>query len=491
MKSDFLGAVIAIFSAVASNFGVNMQKYSHNKEELRAKPRPYHLRPIWWFGMICVVFGSLGDFFALGFASQTLVASLGGGSTIFVNVMFAKFWLKQSLYITDVIGVAMVTVGVVVLAAASSDEGEYKMEQIYHLMQAAPFILYCFVTTAFVMTLFMRVRRSKAPALRVGKESTEIQSGAVVLDHNGEQSTIWNKESPSKKNAKEVTAGVGDKEPISNNSDYIQANVKPVCRSALMSPFPSPVHDLSPRRLAGEEDDNLDGDEDEIKSFAINATALSRKKLLFEGKIEKHILIIDPKLPLYWAAISGTIGAQSVLLAKCVMEMIFASISGDNQFIYFGTYVLIGGMVATLLTQTHALNMATMCGDTMSTFPVFQAFWIGMSNISGIIFFQQAHNFNRTQWMMFPSALVLVLMGIYLISKHEKFGNNVQYSVALPISLSSPRQHDIVAQSFEFRVLTPQRIQEEDFDDQHSTTSSSSSSSGLSPRRSRRGVLTV
>lgn len=489
MKSDFLGATIAIISAIASNFGVNMQKYSHNKEELRATPRPYHKRPIWWLGMICVVLGSLGDFFALGFASQTLVASLGGGSTIFVNVMFAKFWLKQSLYVTDLIGVAMVTIGVVILALASSDEGEYKMEQIYQLMQAAPFIFYCFVTTAFAMTLYMRVRRSKAPALRVGKASSTSPERSRTLNNNTVSLAERKKAKSSlkkQKSSEDETDDIDEEDPVSDDSEEKQG----ICKSALMSPFPSPVHEMivakSPARIVGEEDDNPDNESDGVKSFAVNAKALSRKQLLYEGEIEKHTLIIDPKLPLYWAAISGTIGAQSVLLAKCVMEMIFASINGDNQFVYFGTYVLIGGMVATLLTQTHALNMATMVGDTMSTFPVFQAFWIGMSNVSGIVFFQQAHNFNRTQWTMFPSALVLVLSGIYLISKHEKFGNTVRYSVALPISLSSPRQHDIVAQSFEFRVLTPQRLQEEeDFDD------IGASSRNLSPRRGRKVIDAV
>jgi multidrug transporter EmrE-like cation transporter len=185
-----------------------------------------------------------------------------------------------------------------------------------------------------------------------------------------------------------------------------------------------------------------------------------------------------------------------VLLAKCVVEMISSSIQGDNQFQYFGTYVLIAGMAATLITQTHTLNLATMSGDTMSSYPVFQAFWISMSNISGVVFFQHAHNFTQTQWMLFPSALALVLGGIYLVSKHEKFGNRVKYSVAMPISLSSPRQHDIVAQSFVFRVMTPQRLQEDDYS---SSTDSADADLDLelqdkrplSPRRSPRAVEVV
>ncbi|TMW59995.1 hypothetical protein Poli38472_000037 [Pythium oligandrum] len=464
MKSDFIGGLIAVGAAVASIFGVNLQKYSHDKEETRAKPRPYHLRPMWWVGMICVVAASLGDFLALGFAPQTLVASLGGGSTILGNCLMSRFWLKQSLYITDITGVALVTLGVVILAAASEGEpGHYKMDQIYQLMQAAPFILYCLITTAFVMTLYLRVRRSKAPALRVAASTDD----KPVSGDDAQRPDSVRLNPINKKDSSDVeTASTGSE----RTSDVF------VNRSALMSPFPSPVFGgkltLSPTRLAGEEDDPLDDDNNRLRK-------------LDGDKIEKHTLIIDPKLPLYWAAISGTIGAQSVLLAKCVVELISSTFNGDNQFLYFGTYVLVGGMVATLLTQTHTLNMATMTGDTMSAYPVFQAFWISMSNISGVVFFQQAHDFTRTQWMLFPSAIVLVLLGIYLVSKHQKFGNRVKYSVAMPISLSSPRQHDIVAQSFVFRVLTPQRLQdeEEDYDQTQSAAPGS-------PRR-RRASLDV
>ncbi|KAI9906736.1 hypothetical protein PsorP6_016204 [Peronosclerospora sorghi] len=443
MRSDFLGGAIAVVSAFLSIFGVNLQKYSHDKEELRAVPRPYTMRPVWWVGMICVVAASLGDFLALGFAPQTLVASLGGGSTIVGNCIMSHFWLKQSLYLTDIVGVVFVSLGVVVLAAASEeDEGHYEMDQIYELMTAAPFILYALITTAFIMTLYMRARRSKAPALRVASTDKEDARVDDVQEKKRELAA-------KKKNTEESLA--------------LEENKR--SKGAMMSPFPSPIFgdhlSLSPdERLAGEEDDHLE--EIDLSNMKVGKYD--------ESEIEKQTLIIDPKLPLYWAAISGTIGGQSVLLAKCVVELISSTLSGDNQLKYFGTYVLCAGMTATLLTQTHTLNLATMTGDTMSSYPVFQGFWITMSNISGVVFFQQAHSFTKTQWIMFPSAIVLVALGIYLVSKHEKFGNFVKYSIAMPISLGSPRQHDIVAQSFVFRVSTPQKTLDED------CTSSSDSS---------------
>ncbi|TDH69324.1 hypothetical protein CCR75_002565 [Bremia lactucae] len=449
MRSDFIGGAIAVASAFMSIFGVNLQKYSHDKEELRAVPRPYTMRPIWWVGMVCVVSASLGDFLALGFAPQTLVASLGGGSTILGNCLMSHFWLKQSLYLTDIVGVAFVSLGVVVLAAASEeDEGHYKMEQIYTLMEALPFILYALITTAFSMTLFMRARRSKAPALRVASND---------------------KDDPRVDDVQEKKREIALKQKIVD--EPLALEEPPRSKGAMMSPFPSPIFGdhLSLAAMDKEEDDTLD-------EIVLSKLKIGRYDA---SKIEKHTLIIDPKLPLYWAAISGTIGGQSVLLAKCVVELISSSVSGDNQFQYFGTYVLCAGMAATLLTQTHTLNLATMCGDTMSSYPVFQGFWITMSNISGVVFFQQAHNFTRFQWIMFPAAILLVAVGIILVSKHEKFGNFVKYSIAMPISLSSPRQHDIVAQSFVFRVSTPQKA----YDDDYASTSESSDSSDEYLRR--------
>lgn len=122
------------------------------------------------------------------------------------------------------------------------------------------------------------------------------------------------------------------------------------------------------------------------------------------------------------------------------MELIVTTIRGENQFIYVGTYIFLVGCICCLLTQTHTLNLSTMHGDTMSTFPVFQAFWIGVyiqspsflsplslcitrsrilhrdpslhllllhqvSNVNAIVYFQQASSFSAVQWVLFPTAL--------------------------------------------------------------------------------------
>lgn len=99
---ETFGAALAVVASVISNLGVNVQKYSH-ASEARVIPvrdqRPYVRRPLWWLGLTLVAFGSLGDFTAFGFATQSLVAALGGGATLVANVFTAYFLNKEALYL--------------------------------------------------------------------------------------------------------------------------------------------------------------------------------------------------------------------------------------------------------------------------------------------------------------------------------------------------------------------------------------------------------
>lgn len=83
-------------------------------------------------------------------------------------------------------------------------------------------------------------------------------------------------------------------------------------------------------------------------------------------------------MPFFYATASGIFGSFSVLLAKCASILLILTLSGENQFRFVTTYVFVGGMVSTLVLQTDLLNRAIMTGDTLSVFPMFQCFWIGV-----------------------------------------------------------------------------------------------------------------
>ena len=70
----------------------------------------------------------------------------------------------------------------------------------------------------------------------------------------------------------------------------------------------------------------------------------------------------------------------SVQLGKCTSMVVLQNFpsqlevnaAGNGDYSHIISYVFIVGMVITLLTQTHLLNMAIMHGDTLTVFPFFQ-----------------------------------------------------------------------------------------------------------------------
>ena len=133
---DAVGSVISIVSSIISNVGVNAQKRVHVKNDLKppAERTPYYRMGSWWLGLGLVVIGAIGDFIALGIASQALVTALGGGTTLAVNIAIAKFWLNEELSWWDVRGVAFIIIGAVTFAVTTPASRVYSLD--YLLLRA-------------------------------------------------------------------------------------------------------------------------------------------------------------------------------------------------------------------------------------------------------------------------------------------------------------------------------------------------------------------
>uniref|UniRef100_H3GPR3 Uncharacterized protein n=1 Tax=Phytophthora ramorum TaxID=164328 RepID=H3GPR3_PHYRM len=260
VQGKWIGLGIVIGSAVLSNLGVNVQKLSHVREDEKPlfERRTYYTRPVWLIGMVLIVLGAIGDFEALGFAPQALVAAVGGGFTVLANVFFAHLWLGQILTKTDVLGTLLIIIGVVLSTVANEPDEQMSLLELEKQFFQLGFLIYLGVMTAVLGGIFGQVE------------------------------------------------------------------------------------------------------------------AISRlPRALNESKYRL--------LPFLYATASGIFGSFSVLLAKCASILLILTLSGENQFVYFTTYLFMGGMMCTLVLQTDLLNRAIMVGDTLSVFPMFQCFWIGVT----------------------------------------------------------------------------------------------------------------
>ena len=157
MGSEWLlGAIVAAIGSIASNLGVNCQKYSFMANaKLPKHLQKRHIRQKGWlFGMLLVVLGSIGDFAALSLAAQSIVAPIGS-VTLVANVFFAHYWLKESLSYIEVVGTALI-VGGSVCAVAFGDHSEtaYDIHAILRFFYGTTFIVYAVCSIVLGVTLY-------------------------------------------------------------------------------------------------------------------------------------------------------------------------------------------------------------------------------------------------------------------------------------------------------------------------------------------------
>ena len=118
------------------------------------------------------------------------------------------------------------------------------------------------------------------------------------------------------------------------------------------------------------------------------------------------------------AALSGTMGAQNVLFAKSVSVLVIESVSGGGRvlFAFWETYLLLIGLVSTIYLQLRWLNSGLKRFSALYVAPTFQAFWITVSVVGGLVVYDEADDMNLTQKCVFPLGVVVTILGVFYLT---------------------------------------------------------------------------
>jgi len=357
--SDYLwivGAALSIVGSIFSNLGVNVQKYSQNKEAERPKDkqRVYYKQGLWVVGIVLVVLGSLGDFWALSMAAQSIVAPIGS-ITLVTNVLFARFGLKEELTRMDIIGTALVIIGSVTSVAFGNHESkEYTLDELKKLYQATGFIVYIVLMVIVLVLMYIAAKRLEPMKSELVEYARRFER---TLDRDFQQDN----------------EDADIEQPVRSDSD----------------------EDLDNERLL------LLQSKDHIRD-------LSEKYKPFE-KIHPFLL----------CALSGVFGAQSVLFAKTNAEMMDVSFRGNNQYDQFLPYLFLPAMLFFIFSQLHWMAVALKNFDALYVVPVFQCFFIIVSTLGGAVFFQEFASFSVLQAIMFPIGVIITLIGVWILSQRD------------------------------------------------------------------------
>jgi len=119
-----------------------------------------------------------------------------------------------------------------------------------------------------------------------------------------------------------------------------------------------------------------------------------------------------------YPSISGAIGAQSVLFAKCTAELLTNTTQGNGfLFAHHQTYLVLMGMGTTVFLQIKWLNEGLMRFSASYTVPVFMAFWIVLSVMSGMVFYNEYVGMDSVQMSMFAFGVAMTVAGVVTLSK--------------------------------------------------------------------------
>ena len=115
-----VGVVMTLFGSLLINFGTQLLKVAHNREEAKlaqgADENPCYRRPISWVGYIFMALGSMADFAALGFAAQSLLAPLAAASLV-LNIVQAPCLVGEQPTMLDICATLVIGTGCCVSVA--------------------------------------------------------------------------------------------------------------------------------------------------------------------------------------------------------------------------------------------------------------------------------------------------------------------------------------------------------------------------------------
>lgn len=131
-----------------------------------------------------------------------------------------------------------------------------------------------------------------------------------------------------------------------------------------------------------------------------------------------------PFLPHLLGCLTGLAGAEQMALSKSIVEITSVSVKandGGKQFTYPLTYAIICFGVALAILQIKSLNTGLSLYDVVYFLPIYNSYLIVWNIVVGLIYFDEIATLTDLQVGMFFLGTVVVVAGVLLLKKQDKF----------------------------------------------------------------------
>lgn len=144
-----------------------------------------------------------------------------------------------------------------------------------------------------------------------------------------------------------------------------------------------------------------------------------------------------------YPTLGGVIGAQSVLFAKSLDELLISTIADVDSYGAFynhiQTILLLVAMVVCIFGQIYYVNMGLRKWDALYVVPIFQSNWIVFSVIGGGVFYEEFAHFSLLQCISFVSGVSITVLGVYVLSLRKPKPRQDLYEPLLKPSRNNDR----------------------------------------------------
>ena len=205
-----VGVSMTLMGCLAVTLGTQLQKLAFNRQEsawrvaeaaaeaaaataggtvgdgehLVAAPKPWWQLPMWWAGFVFLVFGSVSDFAALGFAAQSLLAPLAAATLIF-NIIQAPCVLGEVPTIFDMLATLVICAGCTVsVSFADHTTRTYSLDEMMLHLQRPLFLGYLGSLLSLMTLAGYRIRCAQRDVRLVLVSVQRCKSPGSAEDHD-------------------------------------------------------------------------------------------------------------------------------------------------------------------------------------------------------------------------------------------------------------------------------------------------------------------
>ena len=406
-----LGVVLCLLGAAFTNLGLTLQKLSFLRlDALTAHLPPSSqpsacLQPLWLVGFSIFLVGQVGGMIAMGFSSQSVVATLGSFSLV-TNAVFAPLILGEQLTAALVLSIVIIMAGsVVVILSSNHDNQDYTLSELMALFRRDLFVLYMTVLAlCLAACVWMMVREHRR----------------------------WRQQ-------QQLQAGEGDSgDAINSDGESVQVPVSVSLPSSPRKPLLSPSASF-----------------DSVESEEAPASPAS----------PQNAPTLSSFTPTLTAAILSSI---SVMLGKCTMQLIKTSVTGDNQFRSPVSFVLCAVFIVAAVASVHLLNTGLRRGAALFVVPFYYVSSTSLAIVGGLVYFEEFSRFSAPQMVVFFGGVALTVLGVWISTRgqmeeeeREAEEEDAEMEAALEAELEEEEEEEQEARAKEDeekqQALTPTR----------------------------------